>query len=68
MMRTEDLILKLDGAAKLDIEIKSDWLLICFTFVNTCLQSDRVFLYFRSAYIAWFYCVVILCFLVLFKG
>ena len=28
-MQTEDLIVK----GKLDIEIKSDWLLICFTFV-----------------------------------
>ena len=30
MMQTEYLIVR---AAKLDIEIKSDWLLICFTFV-----------------------------------
>ena len=34
MMQTEDLIVRYDGPAKLDIEIKSDWLLICFTFVT----------------------------------
>ena len=32
-MQTEDLIIRQDGPAKLDIEIKSDWLFICFTFV-----------------------------------
>ena len=32
-MQTEDLTVRLDGPAKLDIEIKSDWLLACFTFV-----------------------------------
>ena len=34
IMQTEDLIVREDGPAKLDIEIKSDWLVICFTFVT----------------------------------
>ena len=33
MIQTEDLIVRKDGAEKLHIEIKSDWLLICFIFV-----------------------------------
>ena len=33
MVQTADLNVRQDGPAKLDIEIKSDWLLICFTFV-----------------------------------
>ena len=33
-LKTEDLIVRYDGPEKLDIEIKSDWLLICFTFVT----------------------------------
>ena len=33
MMQTEYLIVRKDRPAKLDIEIKFDWLLICFTFV-----------------------------------
>ena len=32
-MQTEGLIVRKDGPAKLDIQIKSDWLLICLTFV-----------------------------------
>ena len=32
-MQTKDLIVRLEGPAKLNIEIKSDWLLICFTLV-----------------------------------
>ena len=34
MMWTEDLIMRSDGPAKFDIKIKSDWLLMCFTFVK----------------------------------
>ena len=33
IMQTEDLIVRSDGPAKLDIEIKYDWLLTCFSFV-----------------------------------
>ena len=33
-MKKEDLIVRWDGPAKFDIEIKADWLLICFTFVT----------------------------------
>ena len=39
-MYTEDLIVRHDGPAKLDIEIKSDWLLMCFTFVTKSPGSD----------------------------
>ena len=34
MMWTEDLIRSTMGLAKFDIEIRSDWLSICFTFVR----------------------------------
>ena len=33
MLQTEDLFVRQDGPAKLDMKIKSGWLLICFTFV-----------------------------------
>ena len=33
-MYTEDLIVRQDGPAKLDIEVKSVWLLICVTIVT----------------------------------
>ena len=35
MTQVEDQTVGKDGPAKLDIEIKSDWLLTCFTFVMT---------------------------------
>ena len=37
MMQTEDLIVRLDGPTKLDIEIKFDWLLISKR-AKHCLQ------------------------------
>ena len=33
MMQSENLTVRQDGPAKLETEIKSDWLLICFTLV-----------------------------------
>ena len=33
MIQREDLTVTHDGPAKLNIEVKSDWVLICFTFV-----------------------------------
>ena len=33
-MHREDLTVRQDGPAKFYIEVKSDWLLICFTFVT----------------------------------
>ena len=46
IMQTEDLIMRQDGPAKLDIEIKSDWLLICFTFVTKSPGSNKESYYF----------------------
>ena len=34
--------MRLDGLAKLDIEVKSDWLLICFTSVTKSPGIKRV--------------------------
>ena len=40
-MQTEDLIVRLHGPVKFDMEIKSDWLLICFTFVTKSPGMDN---------------------------
>ena len=58
----------LDGPAKLDIEIKSDWLVVCFTFVTKspgiaieCVVSAQVLLEKVSLvelYVLWLHCLL----------
>ena len=47
-MQTEDLIVRWDGPAKLNIKVKSDWLLNCFTFVMKSPGCDNICLLFKS--------------------
>ena len=49
MKQTEDLIARLDGPAKLDIDIKSDWLLfVSFSRRNHLVRMRTLFVSFQS--------------------